>query len=484
MSLNTAALHIPRERRVAGSDPAWRAGTDFAFPWALTLVLGDLTMFAFSACVAFALVFHRWDAALVHPSRTLSLVCSVCLWVLVFARLGLYKRSFALSMRDEIYYTVAAVVLGILPQFVVFTIAPQFSTSRLVLALSAGLTILCVGGFRALHYSQRKVRLARRPRRIAVVGRPDRIAPSAEKLDLTAGTHLLDLPVDDIESSVAHLRIPRGNESSGVAWVDEALDWQCDTLMLTEMLPPHVLPALLEITERRNVKLAFAPPRIFAHAYELTLQRDGRQALIVPRRLKACTPGAKLAKRLCDLALALAGLAFAAPFMALAALAVYVESGAPVLYRQTRVGRYGKTFTMYKFRSMRVDAEARSGPVWSQLGDARVTRVGRWLRRLSVDELPQLFNVLRGEMSIVGPRPERPEFVARFRSTIPRYDERHLVRPGITGWSQMHMQRVLHTSQAAQKLGNDLFYVEHWSLFMDFSLLFKTVFEFLFQRAA
>jgi putative colanic acid biosynthesis UDP-glucose lipid carrier transferase len=133
---------------------------------------------------------------------------------------------------------------------------------------------------------------------------------------------------------------------------------------------------------------------------------------------------------------------------------------------------------------MKRDAERDVGAVWATEKDPRKTRVGAFLRRFSIDEMPQLLNVLRGDMSLVGPRPERPVFVDLFRKTLPRYDERHLIRPGITGWSQIHMQRVLEPTAAGEKLEYDLQYLENWSPFMDLSVLFQTLFEFVFHRAA
>jgi len=221
-----------------------------------------------------------------------------------------------------------------------------------------------------------------------------------------------------------------------------------------------------------------------AQRVDLSLQQDGQQALIVPSQLRACQPRARLLKRIIDVVLASLGLALLWPVMLIGALAVYIESGAPILYRQRRVGRNGVVFDLYKFRSMPVDAEAKTGPVWASASDGRATPVGMFLRRFSIDELPQLFNVLRGAMSIVGPRPERPEFVALFRTHLPRYDERHLIRPGITGWAQIHMSRVLAPSSAGEKLACDLFYLEHWGLVLDAYTIWKTAAEFLFQRVA
>jgi exopolysaccharide biosynthesis polyprenyl glycosylphosphotransferase len=185
-----------------------------------------------------------------------------------------------------------------------------------------------------------------------------------------------------------------------------------------------------------------------------------------------------------DIAVASAALIVVSPIMLLAACAIAIDSGRPIFFEQQRVGRNGRIFKVLKFRTMRANAEATTGPVWASAHDPRKTRLGSFLRRTSIDELPQIFNVLRGEMSLVGPRPERPVFVEEFRQQLPRYDERHLVRPGITGWSQVHMKRVLAVSDVAEKLSHDLFYIENWSFFMDVSIIVKTGAEFLFHRAA
>jgi lipopolysaccharide/colanic/teichoic acid biosynthesis glycosyltransferase len=169
--------------------------------------------------------------------------------------------------------------------------------------------------------------------------------------------------------------------------------------------------------------------------------------------------------------------------MLLVAAAISIEDGEPVLYRQERVGRDGKTFQILKFRSMGLNAE-KDGATFATVGDARVTRVGKFIRRTSLDELPQLFNVLKGDMSIVGPRPERPVFVNQFEEKYPRYAERHLMPPGITGWSQVYGKRVVGFDDVPDKLRGDLFYVENWSLFMDVAVCLKTAAEVLFHKAA
>lgn len=179
-------------------------------------------------------------------------------------------------------------------------------------------------------------------------------------------------------------------------------------------------------------------------------------------------------KRAIDIVFSLALLVVTAPLWALIALAIKLDSPGPVLFRQERVGLHGVTFTIFKFRSMRQDAE-QDGAVWAAESDPRVTRVGYWLRRFRLDEIPQAINVLRGEMSLVGPRPERPIFVERLAEQIPFYNLRHYVRPGITGWAQVMYRYGSSIEDAYKKLQYDFYYAKHLSLVCDLRILIKTV---------
>lgn len=161
--------------------------------------------------------------------------------------------------------------------------------------------------------------------------------------------------------------------------------------------------------------------------------------------------------------------------MALAALLIVVEDGFPLLYRQERVGLNGRLFNVIKFRSMRRDAEKDGKPIWAQAQDNRATRVGQVIRKLRVDELPQLFSVLKGDMSLVGPRPERPFFVDQLTKEIPFYAVRHSVKPGVTGWAQVRYHYGATVEDSAEKLQYDLYYVKNHSLFLDIVVLFETV---------
>jgi exopolysaccharide biosynthesis polyprenyl glycosylphosphotransferase len=189
--------------------------------------------------------------------------------------------------------------------------------------------------------------------------------------------------------------------------------------------------------------------------------------------LKNSRYGINLSKRLLDVGLAAFGLIVGLPIMLIVALFVRLAGPGPIFYKQTRVGRYGRTFSIYKFRTMRVDAE-KNGAVWAKCGDTRVTRVGGFLRKSRLDELPQLWNIIRGDMSFVGPRPERPEFVNDLRTQIPHYDLRHLVPPGLTGWAQVRYRYGASVQDAQRKLAFDLYYVRHYSPGFDLAICLRT----------
>jgi len=194
------------------------------------------------------------------------------------------------------------------------------------------------------------------------------------------------------------------------------------------------------------------------------------------------TPRTEIIKRLVDISLAFAALTLALPLMAVVAIGIKLDSAGPVLFRQPRLGRNGSVFILRKFRSMRQDAEKDTGAVWAQERDPRVTRFGALLRRTRLDELPQLLNVLVGDMSFIGPRPERPEFVYELQKHIPFYMERLSVKPGITGWAQVKYRYGASIDDALEKLQYDLYYIKNLSLFLDLLILLNTIQVVLFAR--
>lgn len=187
-------------------------------------------------------------------------------------------------------------------------------------------------------------------------------------------------------------------------------------------------------------------------------------------------------KRAVDILLSLTGLLLSLPFVPIIALAIKLDSKGPVLFSQLRVGNKEKKFLLYKFRSMRQDAELNTGAVWAEKNDPRVTSLGKFLRNSRVDEIPQLINVLKGDMSFVGPRPERPEFVEKLKQVIPYYSKRHFIKPGLTGWAQVRYPYGASVNDAVEKLRYDLYYIKNISPFLDTLIFFETIKVVLFGR--
>jgi sugar transferase (PEP-CTERM system associated) len=258
---------------------------------------------------------------------------------------------------------------------------------------------------------------------------------------------------------------------------------------------PHRL--VVGMSERRNrvpvselLDLRFAGHIIeeVAHTYERVCGRvclkEIRPSQLIYSGELGPRPQNLLYQRLTNMVVAVIGIIVTSPLILLTALAVRLSSPGPILYRQVRVGLGGTLFTVLKFRSMRADAEAGTGAVWASRDDPRVTRVGRLIRRIRFDELPQLVNVLKGEMSIVGPRPERPEFVKELSEKIPYYRQRHCVRPGITGWAQINYKYGDTLEDTITKLEYDLYYIKNMSLSLDGYIIFHTIKAMLLSRGA
>lgn len=221
-------------------------------------------------------------------------------------------------------------------------------------------------------------------------------------------------------------------------------------------------------------------------AGKVLVEEASAEWFIFARGFKGQLVAGGLVKRAFDITAGLFLLVFALPFMLITMLAIKLEDGikAPVIFRQRRVGLNGRVFNVMKFRSMAIDAEADGKARWATSNDTRVTRVGQIIRKLRIDELPQIFNVLTGDMAFVGPRPERPEFVSELEKEIPFFDKRHCVKPGITGWAQLNYPYGASVTDAKHKLEFDLYYVKNQSLYLDFLVLLRTVEVVVFGKGA
>ncbi len=254
---------------------------------------------------------------------------------------------------------------------------------------------------------------------------------------------------------------------------DIVLAHDIDLVILT--LPFDQLPLVRRVAVdlvNLNVDLQFVPDLFSLHTSRMRLKEIAGLPFISVRE-EALSGVDRLVKRTFDLVATGLGLLALSPVLAVLALLVKLSSPGPVFYRQERIGRDGHEFRMVKFRTMRADAEVASGPVWTTEDDPRVTRLGGTLRRFSLDELPQLWNVLLGDMSLVGPRPERRVFVEKFAREMPRYFERHRVQSGLTGWAQVHGLR--GNTSVEERTLYDLYYIENWSLLLDVKILLMTI---------
>jgi Undecaprenyl-phosphate glucose phosphotransferase len=236
----------------------------------------------------------------------------------------------------------------------------------------------------------------------------------------------------------------------------------------------------------RNTKGFLSDVKVVPGACEFITLRGGIDELdglpIVSLQNSPLYGWNKFFKRAFDLIVGMAMLIILSPVMFVVSLLVKGTSGGPVFYRQTRIGMDGRPFQMLKFRTMRADAEKETGPVWANENDPRRTTVGRFLRKTSLDELPQLFNVLKGEMSLVGPRPERPNFVEEFRNGIPSYMLRHKIKAGMTGWAQVNGWR--GRTSLEKRIEHDLYYIQNWSIGFDLKILFRTLWSGFFSKSA
>jgi len=398
------------------------------------------------------------------------------LWPIVYYFHGLYQVQRFRSRIEEGLAVLVATGLATLLLAGLATFYRGFSYSRLVLLLFFALDVLLVFAGRTAirRYLEEAWRHGVGVRQVLVVGAGHLGRAVVDKLleHPEAGLRAVGLVDDDSERRRAGYRgvpgvgttgeVARLVEERGIDSVFLALPLEAHRTMLSVLKDVgrtvadiHVVPDLLQyITFRAGVEDLDGLPVV--HLTQLPL-----------------TGWMSLVKRTLDVTISTAALILLAPLLAAIALAIRLSHGGPVLYRQQRMGLDSRPFDILKFRSMRLDAEEESGPTWATPDDPRRTRIGRFLRRWSLDELPQLVNVLKGEMSLVGPRPERPEFVREFKEKFPQYMIRHRVRAGMTGWAQVHGWR--GNTSLTKRIEYDLYYIENWSLSLDLKILWMTV---------
>ncbi len=406
-------------------------------------------------------------------------------WPIVFYFHGLYQiRRGRNQVEDSLTVLVAVLLATLLMSGVTTWYRPArapgsleyFTYSRAFIGLFALLDLLLVVGARlAVREALRRVRLrGHNLQRILVVGAGTLGQETAQKLlgHRELGFEVVGYLDDDpakLNQSLA------GTPVLGpIAEIERVLgERRIDSVWVALPLEAHQkMMMVLQAVGRECVDVKLVPDVLQYATLKATLEDlDGTPVINLSQApLQGWN---SLIKRSMDVALAGSGVVALSPFLPLVAAAIWLEDRGPIFYRQERMGLDGRPFMILKFRSMRVDAETSSGPVWAIKDDPRRTWVGSWLRRWSLDELPQLWNVLTGDMSIVGPRPERPTFVKEFKHKVPQYMVRHRVKSGITGWAQVHGWR--GNTSIRKRIEYDLYYIENWSLKLDFKILWMTV---------
>lgn len=410
-------------------------------------------------------------------------------WFLVFLFVGMYRTWFALSRFDELstLFKTSFVAIFIL-FFVIFLddyMHGEASNNRILIFIYWGAFFVFVSFGRLFVRSlQRNLLIKGFGRRNAlIVGFNPKAFDMYDRVDRYRALGL------DVKGFIAVYNENIGREYKGIRVLDsyenieKAID-ETDAKEVIIALDKHHEDAMIGIIDRcdsKNVGLKIVPD-----LYEI-ISGQARTTHIYGFPLIDIMPELmpeweKKVKRLMDISISLIILLVSLPVTLIISVLIKLDSPGGVLYKQKRSGLNGREFEIYKFRSMRNDAEKGTGPVWSQKNDPRITRVGKFIRKVRIDEIPQMINVLKGEMSLVGPRPERPFFVEKLSEEIPLYKKRLKVRPGVTGWAQVKHKYDETIEDVKTKLRYDLFYIENMSLRMDFKILFRTVFVVLFGK--
>jgi exopolysaccharide biosynthesis polyprenyl glycosylphosphotransferase len=395
----------------------------------------------------------------------------IIVYVFLFIISGSYRTRFYSSFAQDIPIILKVSFLGILFAMSGAFLYRDFSYSRAVFLLILINTILFLIAGRFVFHLLKRVFIKKGydVSRACLIGSPDLLKKVAVRLLSKQQHHfqvqgyLADKPDPDLNLTYyGQLPVLRGLLQKD----------QFDSLILAfNQADTSTTIQVIHMTEGTNIDLFYLPDILDMLTSSLnTFETNG--LLLLQLKSFNLSGWQGFSKYIFDLTVSILVLILLAPLLLIIAILIKMTSPGPILYRQKRVGLDGKEFTITKFRTMRTDAESKTGPVWATAGDPRVTPLGRFLRRTSLDELPQLFNVIKGDMSLVGPRPERLHFVQQFQHFIPKYSERHRVRSGITGWAQVNGLR--GQSPIEERTKYDIYYIENWSLWFDLKIIILT----------
>jgi exopolysaccharide biosynthesis polyprenyl glycosylphosphotransferase len=449
----------------------------------LLLMIGDVIASALAVGIALAIWMYQAHSTLGLEFVLRQLVWFVmlpCLWWLLAAANDFYNLAIASHVWKSLLRMVQISAQLLFTYLLIFFLSPPGSLPRLFIAYYAGTSLVLLGIWRACRLAV--IGWSGQRRRVVIVGAGgagqmivtalqeealadyEIVGYVTSSLDEIPSAHQLEgVPYLGLAKELPQIVRRRGVAEIVMAYVNDIPSDAFQGVLAGYEQGANVMPMLMlyeQISGRIPVEhvgenlwahVLAPPPHVLAHNFF------------------------RLAKRLVDVLMSFVVMLLFLLLLPLLALAIKIDSRGPVFYKQTRLGRGGRPFQIIKLRTMRMDAESASGPRWAQRGDPRITRLGRILRRTRLDEIPQIINVLRGEMSIVGPRPERPEFVDMLTTEIPFYRARLVVKPGLTGWAQVRYRYGSSVEDALRKLQYDLYYIRHQSFLLDLLIMFRTV---------
>jgi exopolysaccharide biosynthesis polyprenyl glycosylphosphotransferase len=456
----------------------------------IIILLTDFLTINLSFIVYFILrIKTGWFEILILPEFFIPMLALYLFWLVIFTFVGMYRTWFASSRLDELTTLFKSTFVGIFILFFLIFLDDYLhnvdSKSRILIFIYWGLFVLFVGIGRILIRSiQRRLIINGIGRRnVIIVG----FNPQANEVhDQILEHRALGLDAAAY-AAVNNDNLNKSYKGIEVKGTIKNLSSMIDTYNAKEVIIAldkdnrDFLVDVISECESKNVGLKIVPD-----LYEI-LSGQARTSQIYGVPLIDIMPQLmpeweKRLKRIIDVLVSLFILVITSPVTLFTALVIKIDSPGSAFFKQERCGIDGSVFKMIKFRSMHQDAEKDSGPVWSRKNDPRITRIGKFIRMVRIDEIPQMINVLKGEMSLVGPRPERPYFVEKLSKEIPYYKRRLKVRPGITGWAQVKHKYDETIEDVKIKLRYDLFYIENMSLRMDFKILFRTIFVVLFAK--
>jgi len=451
---------------------------------AISVILTDIVAILLSFFIAYKLRFSGYLIPIRKGIPEIevyfrAMVVVVPIYLLIFRAYQLYRPERHVRRIYELFNVAKAVTVSAVFLMALTFVYREFSYSRVVLLFGWLLSVfLCSTGRYLLIQIEYFIRRHKDRDRVIIIGanRNSRQLIRWAKENPHYGQDIVGILTNDATNQGKHFdEIPL---LGTIEDLNQLLETQAidEVIVADSTISREATAALMLKCESKMVSFKLVADFYGLITYNVDVEYISSVPLLGLKSLPLDDLWNRLVKRIFDLISATILSVILSPLLIVTAFLIKLQDKGPIFYKQERVGQDGKHFNLYKFRTMPVDAEKDTGPVWAKPDDHRVTQLGKFLRRSNLDELPQLWNVVIGDMSLVGPRPERPHFVEQFRDQIPRYTARHKIKSGLTGWAQIHGLR--GNTSLEERIKYDLYYMENWTLMMDVEILFATLFSF------